>query len=681
MRAMSPPRVQGPSHALSSPRVRTAAGRVLAWSGLAATITGAVVHDLFEGWRPPRTLAILVVAGLLLAWPLRRFARCSWASAIALYWCALLPVFADPLPVAATLLAAAAATALGGTLLRDEDLAARCIAGTALAAGVLGWLMPLPIHLRWIYLAACAALLAWQWRPLWSGLRSARVAWTDSVATAPLSAAFAVMLLGLAGTGGWLPTLQHDDIGYHLYLPWSLMLDGRHPLDPEYHAWALAPWFADVVQAVPQVLAGAEARGAVNALWLALAASGLWRLCLALGGDARAAWWTVAAWASLPLTAALAGGMQTELPTTALLAWLVVLGHRPASMRGVLAMALLAGALVATKLAAAAMALALLPWLAWRQRAALGPATVAVAMALMALVGGASYAFAAVIAGNPLLPLANGMFGSPYFPAEDFSDPRWQAGFDAALPWHLTFDTARYLEADAGAGGVVLVALAGTWLLAIAMRRTRAFALLTLALMAGLLATSQYLRYVYPLLALALPALVVATTRAEPRHWMLLLAPVIVLNLALQPRGHWMLGANVVKHALSARGADAPLYETFAPERQLAAIMRETMGADARGNVLMLSDFGPMPAEFGRRARTIIWYDPSLAARAATADRDASGEAWIQLLRDEGIGEVMLRPDELSPPRRAALERLDARPRAAVGRVEWWQLPPAGDTP
>ena len=67
----------------------------------------------------------------------------------------------------------------------------------------------------------------------------------------------------------------------------------------------------------------------------------------------------------------------------------------------------------------------------------------------------------------------------------------------------------------------------------------------------------------------------VATTRAEPRHWMLLLAPVIVLNLALQPRGHWMLGANVVKHALSARGADAPLYETFAPERQLAAIMRD----------------------------------------------------------------------------------------------------------
>ena len=70
-------------------------------------------------------------------------------------------------------------------------------------------------------------------------------------------------------------------------------------------------------------------------------------------------------------------------------------------------------------------------------------------------------------------------------------------------------------------------------------------------------------------------------TRSTARWW--LLAPVIVLNLALQPRGHWMLGANVVKHALSARGADAPLYETFAPERQLAAIMREIMGADARG--------------------------------------------------------------------------------------------------
>ena len=678
---MFSPQVSGPARTPPWLRARRPAALALVWGGPAAGLAGLVVHDIFEGWRLPRTLVVLALAALLLAWPLRRFARWSWATAIAAYWCALLPVFADPLPVLATLSAAAAATALGGLLLRGEGPAAPCLVGTALAAGVVGWLLPLPLHLRAVYLLACLALIGWQWRPLLAGARGLRAGWSSAVAAAPASAALAVLLLGLAGTSCWLPTMQHDDIGYHLYLPWSLQLDGRHPLDPEYHVWALAPWFADVVQAVPQVLAGAEARGPVNALWLALAAGGLWRLCRDLGGDARMAWWTVALWSSLPLTAALAGGMQTELPTTALLAWLVVLGHRPPTARGIAAMAVLAGALLATKLSAAAMMLALLPWLGWRQRRALSSGTSLTACALIALVGSSSYAYATAIAGNPLLPLANGVFASPYFKAEEFVDPRWHAGFDFALPWQLTFDTNRYMEAAPGAAGVVLVALGGAWLVAIAMRRTRVLALLTLATAAGLLAASQYLRYVYPLLALALPALVIAVASVEPRRWMLLLALALVANLALQPRGHWMLGANAVKRTLSARGADAPLYLAFAPERQLAVLMREATDAATGGNVLVVGGDGPMPAEFGRRARTITWYDPSLAARAAIADRDPTGAAWASLLRDEGIGEVLLRPADLPAPRRSALERLDAQPQARLEGLEWWRIPTGGEAP
>lgn len=646
---------------------------ILAWAGVAAALAGLVIHGMFEDWRLPRTPAMLALACLLLAWPLRHFTRCTWATAIALFWFALLPVFADPLPVAAAMLAAAAAVALGSLVLRDGSLAARCITGIALGAGILGWLLPLPIHLRWVYLGACLALLAWRWRPLLANTRVARSAWSQAVASAPRSAALAVLLLGIAGTSCWLPTLQHDDIGYHLYLPWSLQLDGRHPFDPDHHVWALAPWFADVVQAVPQLLAGAEARGTVNALWLLLTASGLWRLCLALGGDTRMGWWTVAIWASVPLTTALAGGMQTELPTTALLAWLVVLGHRPAGRGCILAMALLAGALVATKLAAAAMAAVLLPWLAWRQRAALRPGNALVATGLLLGVGGSSYTFAWLVAGNPLLPLGNRLFGSPYFPSVDFNDPRWHAGFDAALPWNLTYDTSRYMEAEPGAAGVVLVALAGAWLLAVALRSTRTLALLAFATAAGLLATTQYLRYVYPLLAIALPALVVAVAHVEPRRWMLLLAVTMAANLAFQPRAQWMLGANVVKHALSARGADAPLYETFAPERGIAAIMRDAPDAAAHGNVLMLSS-DMMLAEFGARARTITWYDPSLASDAIEADRDPSGAAWVALLRREGIAHVLLRQHELPAPRRAALERLEARLESQVGDLEWWRF-------
>lgn len=681
MRAMSFPQVPGSGSGAPWPHAWRPVARALVWGGIAAGLAGLVAHDIFEGWRPPRTLLVLALCGLLLAWPLRRFGRCSWATAIATYWCVLLPVFADPVPVLATLLAAVAAAALGGLLLRDEGAGARCIVGAALGAGVIGWLLPLPVHLRTVYLVACLVVIGSQWQSVLAGTRVMQASWSSAVAAAPRSAALAVLLLGVAGTSCWLPTMQHDDIGYHLYLPWSLQLDARHPLDPEYHVWALAPWLADVVQAIPQVLAGAEARGPVNALWLVLAGSGLWRLCLALGGDARMAWWTVALWSSLPLTTALAGGMQTELPTTALLAWLVVLAHRPASARAVAAMAVLAGALIATKVAAAAMALAMLPWLAWRQRKALTPGTALLACGLLAATGGSSYAYAMAIAGNPVLPLANSVFESPYFQPGEFIDPRWHAGFDLALPWNLTFDTGRYMEAAPGAAGLVLVALGGAWLVAAVLPRTRMLALLAVATAAGLLAATQYLRYVYPLFALALPALVVAVARVEPRGWMLLLLVPLAANLALLPRGHWMLGANAVKRTLSARGADTPLYAAFAPERQLAAIVRDATDAGTGGNVLVLGGHDPMPAEFGRRARTITWYDPSLHARAASADRDPTGAAWAALLRDERIGEIMLRPDGLPAPRRAALERLDARPQARLDGLEWWRIAIDGDAP
>src|SRR5690606_13274647 len=161
---------------------------------------------------------------------------------------------------------------------------------------------------------------------------------------------------------------------------------------------------------------------------------------------------------SLPMTLALAAGMQTELPGAAALAWLACLvadddGDAKAARR-VVAGAILFGLLWALKLMHAAVALPLLAWAAWRHRAALarslrsaaGLARLVQAGLLAAAVGGSSYAYAWLVAGNPVLPLMNATFRSPYFPAQDFADDRWQQGLDLALPWNLTFDTHRYFE-------------------------------------------------------------------------------------------------------------------------------------------------------------------------------------------------------------------------------------------
>ena len=582
----------------------------LVWSGGAACLAGLLGHGLPGEWVPARTTVLILIALLAwgLAWLLRRFAGLALAHGLAVAWLLALAWLGGPLPMLATLVAAAAAIALGGLLIPKASAAARCVTGLALGAGALGWMLPLPVHSRWTYAAAALVLLAWRHRSLLAALRDAGHGWQRTVAADPRATALAVLALGLASTGCWIPTLQDDDVAYHLLLPWSLQLDGRLAMDPDVHAWALAPWAADVVQAVPQVLAGAEARGAVNAMWLLITGAALWRLCAAIGGDLRACAWTAALFASLPLTAVLAMGMQTELQTAALLAWAAALGYDSPARRTLLAACALLGLLVATKLAAAGFAALMLPWLAWRHRAVLDVPTAAGGLALAALVGGSSYAYAWVIAGNPVLPLLNDVFQSPYF-GGNFRDARWHEGFGPLLPWRLTFDTGRYMEAFPGGGGFVLVALAGAWVVALWQRGTRAVAALALLMLVTPLLATQYLRYVYPPLVLALPALVVAARAAAPRSAHVLLAAVCVANLVFQANGHWLLRTGAVKEAVVAAGHDAPLMAEYAPGRLLAAKIRERWAIDGErpGNVLVLGLDQQMLAELGSAARSASW--------------------------------------------------------------------------
>lgn len=650
----------------------------LLWGGGGACAGGMVGHGLLEAWAPSRFVALVVVAGLAsaLAWALRRFAGMALAHGLAIAWLVALALLGGPLPLLATALAALAAIALGGLLLPRADAAAQGMVGIALGAGVLGWLLPWPLHMRATWLGAALLLVAWRHRALHAGLRALAGEWRRTVADAPRATALAVLVLGLASTGCWIPTSQHDDVGYHLLLPWSLQLDGRLAMDPDVHAWALAPWASDVVHAVPQLIAGAESRGAVNALWLVLGAIALWRLCAALGGGLRARALAVALFASLPLTAALAMGMQTELATAATLAWAALAGLQPPSRRQLLAGCALLGLLVATKLAAAGFALVLLPWLAWRHRRVLDPATVAAGLLLVAALGGASYAYAWSIAGNPVLPLMNDVFGSPWFGGR-FEDTRWATGVHPALPWSLTFRTDRYLEAYPGGGGFVLVALAGAWLLALWQRPTRALAALSLLMVLGLLVATQYFRYVYPPLVLALPALVVAAMRAAPRGATALVLATCAANLLFQANAHWMLRTGAVKDAVAAAGRDGPVLSVFAPERLVAAAIRARWADDGHrpGAVLALQLDFPLLAELGSAARTTTWYDPSLASAAAAADRDDSGEAWVALWRREGIADLVVREPRLSPAQAAALVRAGAERQFEVNGVAWFRLP------
>lgn len=651
--------------------------RGLLWLGAPLCIAGLVIHRLGAQWNEGRFAELLVLAalGLLLATVLQRFFRWSLASGLGVVWTLALAFFAGPLPTAAAALFALAALSLGDVLDRGAPIAVRIVCGLILVAGAIGWLLPLQVHYRSVYLVALVALAGWRWRSIARNWRGATLEWRSAVDASPGVAACAVLVLGLATTGCWIPTMQADDVVYHLRLPWQLMSEHRYPLAPQLHLWSMAPWAADVLQAVPQVVAGAEARGSLNALWIALTASGVWRLATVLGGTPRAAWFAVALYASLPLTAGLAGGMQTETPTAALLVWLAwtILASRDGgTSRGLWIGGVLVGGLLALKLASAVLVLVLLPWAIWEHRHRLPslPASAAAVIAALAIAG-SSYAYAAWIARNPFLPLFNAWFQSPHYAPVNFDDARWHAGFNAALPWNLTFHTDRYLEAFAGGGGFALVALAGAWLLAFTQRRMRAIAIVTTALFVLPLIPLQYLRYVFPALVLLLPLLVLSAFRFDPRRAAWLIVGVCVLNLAFQANSFWLLRVGMVKMAVTEAGRDAPLFRAHVPERNLIA----AIGHTPHGNVLALDPDRPYVAELGVRGRSVSGYDRTLQQAAQAADADASGAAWSALLRRAGVTDVLVRPGKQTAAQRAGLSVLGARREAVEGDVEWWHVP------
>lgn len=642
------------------------------WAGMAACIAGLLLHRMWEALPFPRffehvALAVLV---LLAAWPIQRWLAWPRATAVALLWALALAVFAGPLAFLAVALLAAAAVALGSLMLAGPIALP---VGLASIAGALGWLLPLPVHLRLAYALACVALVVWRRGAVADACRDAWRAFDAGARAAPHASAAAVMLVGLASTGGWLPTMQFDDVVYHLGLPWQLQDTARYAMDPMLQVWALAPWGGDVLHGVAQVLAGGEARGALGALWLAAAAGAVFALARRLGGDATRGWWAVALLGSLPLSMSLAAGMQTELPAMALLpalAWLVLAGGRSGSVRVLLAGAVLFGALWGLKTMHGVVALPVLAWAAWRHRARLPWRWLPLAAGLAIAIGASSYWYAWWISGNPVLPLFNATFESPYYSSSDFVDLRWRTGLYAWLPWSLSFDTSRYLEAYDGGYGFVLVALAGVWLLALRDPRTRGLALVSgIGMLLPLLAM-QYARYTQPALVLAAPALVVAYPHARAgaaAFWAL-----CVLNLAFAANASWMLRSGAIKHAVRVAGADAPLLERFAPERVLAQRLR----ADAApGTVLLLPGSGLALAELGQRGRNMLWYAPHWQAAGLRADAEPDGHAWARLLRRNRIAYVMLKPANLTPAQRAGLRRAGAQRVATAGDAELWRVP------
>ncbi|KFL35744.1 hypothetical protein [Arenimonas donghaensis] len=650
-------------------------------AGLLALAAGMVVYPFDYRDLAPRLQDSLVLALLagglagLLAWRLRIRA----ASAVLLASLPVAGVALAGLPDAAAMTLLLLGAVAMGTLLppvAGTSPLLRVVAGLGLLAGVAGWLLPFPVHHAGSWALALAILLLWRRRQVKHDLQALASEFRQGVDEAP-GTAFAVCLLAfVVSAPAWLPVQMADDIAYHLGLVWELMQFGHARFDVGTQVWALAPWSTDVLHALVSLLAGDESTSFLNCAWLLMAAWLVRGLARSLGLSPRLSWLAAAAYLSLPMSYMLVGSLQVESATPAMMACVasLLVARVPPGRAPLWLLATLAGTLMGSKVSNGLLLLPFFVWWLLQWRAALPWRDLPVAIGLGVLAGGSSYAYAWGLAGNPVLPLMNAYFGSPWFLPENFIDPTWTSGLGWDLPWRWVFQTPTFHEGGRiGAAGVLPIALLGGLLLAVQPLRSRALALATLASAALLLSQIQYLRYLHPLMPMMAVLMLagLAGTPAAGRERLLagVMTTLVAIQVLLLPTSSWLLMTREIR-VLATQGRDAVLVRTV-PERLLARHFRNT--AEPGDFLLYAHSTNAVMAELPRQSAAVSWHSQFIW------DIRLQGWDWPAMLEASGATHLVVRHPEELPGLASVLEQASVVTRA--GPATLYRLAPAILTP
>lgn len=660
-------------------RITRATKPMLLWLPVLATVLGYVAYSLYDPAQVPRakTLALIALAINVLAMFAHGFRReIPLPALVGGMWLAAAMLHIGLAPAMATLLIALCAIGLGSLLTsRDSeaDGLGALLVGLGLMAAAVGWLLPFPIHRQWLYFALALVVVIVRGSTIRRLLAVSGGSFLSATKASPQAAFVVINVIGICSTPSWLPTMQADDISYHLALPFQLQDLGYYKMDVAGSVFALAPWSTDVVQAMAQVIADTEARGAINLMWMLALYAGMWRLGRMFGLPPLLAWAAIALHCSLPISSYLLGGMQTELPTSAILIGLMILiGTSPTLTAPRLgSIAVLAGLLLATKASNALLLLPVALWLGVRSATSLPWRAVVPCSLLGAFVALPSYVYAYAIAGNPFLPLFNGIFQSPHFILENWKDPAWMHPINATLPWQLTFETSKYLTAEDGAAGFAYLVCTAGLLAALFDRNWRQISIIGIACFLLVFLQIHFIRYTHPATALLiLAAMGGFHSMGMQRALAAATAVLCVLNLSLLGSAYWQLRDGALDLFVR-EGRDATI-QRFAPQRTVAGKIRAAADGDTRALFHNVDAHGN--AELTLPAVSTSWYNWTMVRQAGAADADRSGQRWREIFSKHGINLLVVDRDKISDGLRNALSSFVIDPSLSQANYEVWRI-------
>lgn len=606
------------------------------------------------------SLALLAIPFLALKQSSVAIDELSWAVAVALAGAALgilaprlarlyllLSVFAwlvlgvGVTQFGATLLWFASAWSIGALVLRrvraNDSLSCigateAALVGAAIWLAIWGAMLHFQVSYQPLHILLCllpCLLVAGRTSGIRIELRSKVAEAQDWMNSIPLWA----WVAGLAVIGWTLrwtsfPSMSFDDHALHLRMWTELLTHHRYAFDVQSQIWSVSPFVVDLLHAGLSLMAGNDARGAMNLALATVLLILIARILLIWQLQALAQWLLIVLMASTPMLANLLLSLQTELALAVLAVagmYLVIGadgGWRGQHVLGLLSCAALCAGI---KLPGAVLGVSLLAGLAlrcWGQRGistAGVPLLRASAFLLfipLAFVALHSYVMAWKVTGNPVFPLYNAVFLSPFYAPVNFSDTLWIHGFGFSSYVRAFFHTSEFFESGdytAGWQFLLLLPLAIVGALRPGMPVGLRIALIPLfgfGLM--MFSATQYWRYLFPVMPIAgilLAALFVGGNRGYRALIVTLTLVCVVLNVVLLPRVSWMMSSTAAA-AFTAEGKKITM-GIYAP----AAALTEQVNQLAPGSRVLYPSTHPYGASLHGTPLYVNWYSPSRSAR------------------------------------------------------------------
>ena len=316
------------------------------------------------------------------------------------------------------------------------------------------------------------------------------------------------------------PTVGYDDNTFHLRMWTELVQSHHYSFDYITQVWALAPFNNDLMHATISLVAGHDARGALNLGLLGLLLWQMWNFSASLKLLDIDRWLVIGLFVSTPMLMGLLTTLQTELFISLLCvgATVLLLENRNSRPFNFLIMLAVCALLSGTKLPGAVLSVILLSALVFKERKWLtqtvktanvtGAARFAIFSVIAAFVAFHSYGYAWYVVGNPFFPLYNGIFKSIYFPSgSNFFDMTYITGISLEKYLSIFVNTQVYMEArhlTAGFQYFLLVPLAMAFVALDKKFRSVIFATFPALLYVVIIFTLvQYLRYTFPGMAVS----------------------------------------------------------------------------------------------------------------------------------------------------------------------------------